>query len=928
MRKTFLLVLVVMFVLWGCKSHEKRKILIGFSQCMSNDLWRQTMIQEMKMAASLNPNVDLVIMDANEDSRRQVLQIDQLISKKVDILIISPNESLPITPIAVQAYKNGIPTIIIDRKIESDDFTAYIGADNFEIGKSVGLYIGNVFKGEGKILEIRGLDGSSPAADRHNGFIAGLSNFPKLQVIYSANGQWLQDKAMNIAQSAFAKDSFNIVFGQNDVMAYGARIIANKKGLNSIFIVGIDALPELGLNLVDQGQLQASFIYPTGGIKAIDLALDILEKRPFSKINYLSTSVVDATNVKVIKLQQEQVLSYQQIIEKQIGRISEQLQRFNNQRTLLNIVGISLILLVFLAVALFYFYFVSKRKNYELEQKNNAILNQKELLEKQNLQILEMNQKVESATQAKLRFFTNISHEIRTPLTLINAPLHKISKELPASYGYLHADLKMVQRNADRLLTLINQLMDFRKLELGMVDLSVSETDIVLLVSEVYKAFQPLARQKNISFGISNDQKSQLIWVDVDKINKVLFNVVSNAFKFTPENGQIKIHVATKQNEFVEIQVSDTGPGITPGKEQQIFERFFQQKEHRHMGTGIGLSLTKEFLDLHSGKIAVKNRLSCGSCFEITLKKGKSHFSDEELVSQHTIDYEAIKPVLSDARASDKVILNHTRISGISKTVMIVEDDSELRSFINRNLAPDYFIIEAKDGLDALEILKVEQPDLILTDVMMPEIDGIELTKRVKSSLTTSHIPIIMLTARTSQEQKIEGIENGADAYIEKPFNLDYLNIRIKKLLESRDSLQQYFQSHLKIPLEEINSYNSLDKNFLAKIESIMGSNYQNSEFSVEEFGDLLSISRIHLYRKIKALTGLSPIDYVNKYRLKRSRELLGNETNNIIGVAFEVGYSSAAYFSKKFRDEFNMTPTEYIKSCRDPESKDQKNKL
>ena len=892
---------------------------------MSNDLWRQTMIQEMKMAASLYPNIDLVIMDANEDNQRQVYQIDQLIDKKIDVLIISPNESQPVTPAAVLAYKSGIPTIIIDRKIESDQFTAYVGADNFEIGKNVGQYIGNVFKGQGRILEIRGLDGSSPAQDRHNGFIAGLSDFPNLKVIASANGQWLQNKAMNIAQSAFAKDSINIVFGQNDVMAYGARIIADKLGLNDLFIVGIDALPQLGLNLVDQGKLQASFIYPTGGIKAIDLALDILAKRPFSKMNYLNTSVVDASNVKIIKLQQEQVLSYQQIIEKQIGRISEQLQRFNNQHTLLNILGISLILLVFLAVALFYSYFVSKRKNHELEQKNNAILQQKELLEKQNLQILEMNQKVESATQAKLRFFTNISHEIRTPLTLINAPLNKISQELPPSFGYLHADLSMIQRNADRLLTLINQLMDFRKLELGMADLAVSETDIVLVVSEVYKAFQPLARQKNISFGISNDQKSQLVWVDVDKINKVLFNVISNAFKFTPENGRIKIHVSSKHNDFVEIQVRDTGPGIAPGKEEQIFERFFQQKEHRHMGTGIGLSLTKEFLDLHAGNISVKNILPNGSCFVITLKKGKSHFSEEQFTGQQTIDYKAIKPVLSVTSELENVSSNQVMVRGISKTIMIVEDDSELRGFINKNLSNDYFIIEAKDGLDALEILKVEQPDLILTDVMMPEIDGIELTKRLKSSLTTSHIPIVMLTARTSREQKIEGIENGADAYIEKPFNLDYLNIRIKKLLESRDALQQYFQSHLKVPMEEIGTYNSLDKVFLSKIESVMGSNYHNSEFSVEEFGDLLSISRIHLYRKIKALTGLSPIDYVNKYRLKRSRELLCNETNNIIGVALEVGYSSAAYFSKKFRDEFGMTPTEYIKSCKDVNKKDQK---
>ncbi len=919
MGRALLLLLISLFSLSACKTNEARKIVIGFSQCTSNDLWRQTMNQEMKMCASFYPNVELIIEDANGDSRKQVLQIGQLITKRVDVLIISPNESQPVTQIAVQAFNKGTPTIIIDRQIESDKFTAYIGADNYEIGKSIGLYIGNVFNGKGEILEIRGLDGSSPATDRHLGFMSGISNFPDLKVISSYDGHWMEENAKKIAQDAFSTQKFNIVFGHNDVMAYGARKIAAQLGKDSIFIVGIDALPKLGLDLVDQGKLQASFIYPTGGIKAIDLAMNILEKKPISKINYLSTSVVDASNVKVIKLQQEQVNSFQLMIEKQIDRISKQLLLFNNQHTLLNIFGISLILLVVFALALFYSYQITNRKNHELEQKNEAIRLQKELLENQNFQIREMNQKVEAATQAKIRFFTNISHEIRTPLTLINAPLKNITKKLPDSFGYLHADLNMIQRNSDRLLRLINQLMDFRKLELGKVDLAVSEQDIVGMVTEIHKAFYPLAKEKNIAFGLTTDQKSQLLWFDVEMIDKVIFNVVSNAFKFTPENGQIHIHITSEQRDNVEIKVSDTGPGIAKGNEEKIFERFYQQKEHRHMGTGIGLSLTKEFLDLHSGKIEVINEIPSGCCFTITLKQGKSHFNSEQLSLQTLGQFSVSKPILADIPGSDSGIQPNVSNNGQSKTVLIVEDDPELRRFIRRNLDADYEILEAKDGLEALEIIKIEQPDLLLTDVAMPEMDGIELTKQLKSSMTTCHIPVIMLTARTSQDQKIEGIETGADDYIEKPFNLDYLKVRIKKILETRGILQHYFQTHLEVPQEEVIHYKSLDKKFLTNIESVLESNYKNCEFSVEEFGDLVSISRIHLYRKIKALTGLSPIDYINKFRLMRSKELLRTESNNIVGIALEVGYSSAAYFSKKFRDEFGMTPSEYIKSTKSP---------
>ncbi len=694
------IVLFLLFLLsfWGCQPREK-KIVIGFSQCMTNDLWRQTMIQDMKMAASLYPNVELIIKDAGENSQRQIEQIRELSSLNVDLLIISPNESQPITSPAVEAYQRGIPTIIVDRKIESDLYTAYIGADNFEIGKSVGVYIGNVFKGKGKILEIRGLDGSSPAEERHKGFLEALTRFPDMKVVSSFDGKWQHETAMKMAIPAFRENNYNIVFGHNDVMAYGARRAADTLGLDSIFIVGIDALPQLGFSWVEQGKLQASFIYPTGGVKAIETALDILAKRPFSRVNYLNTSVVDISNAKVLKLQQEQVVSYQQVMEKQMARISDQMIKYDNQRTILNIILISFFLLIGFAAALFYSYYITNKKNHELEQKNNAIRQQKELLESQNIQILEMNQKVEAATQAKLRFFTNISHEIRTPLTLINAPLQNVMSRLPETYGYLHSELRMIQRNSERLLRLINQLMDFRKLEWGMTDLVVTESDVVLLVTEIYKAFQPLANQKNITFGFTTDQKKEMMWFDLDKIDKVIFNVLSNAFKFTPDDGRISIHVVTKQSDFTEIRVSDSGPGITFGKENQIFERFFQQREHRHQGTGIGLSLSKEFMDLHHGEIIASNLPAGGSCFIIRLRKGKAHFLPEELSLQTVEDYKISAPILEETVLSDHQLPEQEKKNHAAKTDLIVEDDPDLQSYLKSCLAEDYVLLQAVDGI-------------------------------------------------------------------------------------------------------------------------------------------------------------------------------------------------------------------------------------
>ncbi|MGQ1890087.1 hybrid sensor histidine kinase/response regulator transcription factor [Thermophagus sp. OGC60D27] len=896
----------------GCKQNRKEVFHIGFSQC-AKDEWRETMNKEMVMTASLYPDIELTILNADGNTKRQEHQIRQFLNQKVDLLIISPNESKPITPIAEEAYLSGIPTIIIDRKINSDLYTAYIGADNYQIGKDVASYIANIFKGKGRILEIRGRDGSSPALERHRGFIEILKHFPELKITESVEGMWLPDVAAQKSQIAFKNNSFDIVFGHNDVMAQSAKKVAESLSIENLFVVGIDALPNLGMELVEQGILHASFIYPTGGKKAIEIARNILIGQPFQKQNILGTSVVDSSNVTVLRLQTDQVLAFQDILNHQTKRIQEQEKQFDNQRSLLHVALISLFLLIVLSLWLAYYYYMLHKRNEELSQKNIAIERQKKQLQSQNRQIRQMNLEVKRASQAKLNFFTNISHEFRTPLTLIQAPLNEIlsTPEIERNQAIKY-NLLLVKQNSDRLLRLINQLMDFRKMDSGKLKLNISKVNLFQFIQDIYKAFIPLARQKNIDFSFNCSQQNVEVWMDVDKIDKVLFNVLSNAFKFTSENGIIKITAYIQEDNNVRVEVSDTGCGIPANKKQRIFEPFYQQKEHLSTGTGIGLSLSKSFIKLHKGQITVRDNYPKGSIFTIIFPKGEEYKKldeEEKIRNLDKIDLPAVSQ--QDEVTKSLVVYNSTN----KPFLLIVEDDEPLKSYLLSLLSPYYNIKTASNGNLALKIISEKHPDLILTDIMMPVMNGIELTSQLKNNLETSHIPIIMLTAKVEQDQKTEGIEIGADAYIEKPFDPKYLKVRIKKLIEGRETLKKYYQQNIiNLDIGTINeSISPIDQKFLSKLHRTLEENFSDPNFSVEKLSAIMGLSRIHLYRKMKALTNYTPTDYIGKFRLYKALKKLKDQKCNISGIALDVGFTSPAYFTKKFKEEFGQTPSDII---------------
>jgi signal transduction histidine kinase/DNA-binding response OmpR family regulator len=909
----FLFIILISVLLSACNENKQKTFHIGFSQC-AMDEWRKTMNEEMVMTAALYPDIELTILNARENSQQQQIQIQELINNKVDLLIISPNESDPITAIAEKAFEQGIPTIIIDRKINSEKYTAFIGANNYQIGRDVATYIAKVHNGKGRILEIRGMDGSSPARERHNGFFDVLKNYPNLNVVASMDGKWVAENAREVAEQVFREEQVDIVFGHNDVMARSAREVANKMGIENLFVVGIDALPSLGMKLVEEGVLQASFIYPTGGKKAIEIARAILTGKPFDKQNILGTSVVDSSNVTVLRLQLEQVIAFQDILVKQTSRIRKQEQQFKDQRTLLHIALISLALLIILSLWLAYYYTMIRRRNSQLAHKNEAIEKQKEQLEKQNEQIRKMNKQVEQATQAKLGFFTNISHELRTPLTLIQAPVNELISMLNNSENSVSTTLKeslnLIKQNTDRLLRLINQLMDFRKMDTGKINLNISQTHLHEVTENIYKAFLPLARQKKINFVIESTDKDELVWIDIDKIDKVIFNLLSNAFKFTPHKGKIMLKTFINEADKIIIEVSDSGPGIPIEKQQEIFQPFYQQKHHRSMGTGIGLSLSKGFVEKHNGSIEVESDGEYGSLFRVIIPRGKEFEGQQNLVKQ-------MPQIPHPGENEIEEIITEKAWKDYEKKpqLLIVEDDEQLKHYLIKLLKQTYDVKSASNGKEALTMIEKQQPELILTDIMMPEMDGIELTESLKQNMETSHIPIIMLTAKAGLEEKIQGIETGADAYIEKPFDPNYLSVRIKKLIETRKKLKIQYQNNIAAigQSENLDNITTVDQKFLSKLQRILQEHYTNPEFSVEDLSHEIGLSRIHLYRKMKALTDFSPSEYIGKFRLHKAKQILEQQRGNISGVAMDVGFTSPAYFSKKFREEFGKTPSAFI---------------
>ena len=522
----------------------------------------------------------------------------------------------------------------------------------------------------------------------------------------------------------------------------------------------------------------------------------------------------------------------------------------------------------------------------------------RQMLERQKHN-MEIKQQLEM-DEAKMRFFTNVSHDLRTPLSLIITPLEKL---LGSERGKdIQDDLKLIYRNATTLLDEVNQLLDFRKLDQQKAQLSLSYGDLADFVKEICTHFEPLAQKHSIALHLQVPTSGIKLGFDRDKMQRIMFNLLSNAIKYNRENGSItvvidKIRTFQKEN-HVRITVADSGIGIKEENKKKIFDRFFQVQHSNttYMGSGIGLHIVKEYVSLHGGEITVDDNHPNGSVFTILLP----------LVQMEQISVPENKETKIEENR-----LTHPNVERQDVSLLVVEDNDDFRTFLANCLKEHYQVFEANNGEKALEILAREQVSIVISDVMMPVMDGIELCRKIKTDIRYSHIPIILLTARTAEEHILDGLKEGADEYVTKPFNLDILLLRIHKLLEWSQRNYEKFNT-IDISPSEI-TVSTLDEQLIEKAIRIVEENMDNSEFSVEEFSETLGISRSGLYKKLMQITGKSPLEFIRILRLKRGKKLLEDNRQNISQVAYQVGLSPKQ-FAKFFKEEFGYLPSEYKK--------------
>lgn len=566
-------------------------------------------------------------------------------------------------------------------------------------------------------------------------------------------------------------------------------------------------------------------------------------------------------------------------------------------------------------------------------------------LQQKTRQLEDQSEKLKELDKAKSRFFANISHEFRTPLTLILGPLDQVrtlSKDPETTKR-----VGLARRNAQRLLGLINQLLDLSKFESGKMKLRASQTDLVLFLKSFLEPFEAAARQQQLELNISTAETSIPLYFDPEKLEKVVGNLLSNAFKFTPPGGRITVSVTRcpkdgsdgepeggpRDNKryaegYVTVSVKDTGCGIPGEHLEHIFDRFYQADttaEHHQKGSGIGLALAKELVELHHGELTVQSSVgeAGGSEFIVTLPMGRSHLSAGEVMEGGNASPEQTEtpPLPPDGVEGPLEVEDAGELTGGSEIgevdkhiILVVEDNADLRHYIRSSLEPDFDVIEAKDGEEGIERAKAVIPDLVVSDIMMPGVDGYELCRVVKSDVSTSHIPVILLTARASEESIVEGLETGADDYVTKPFNTRVLRARIGNLIELRRQLQISLSREMVLQPARM-TMSTMDREFLNDLQAVLEKNLSDPDFNVEELSKRLYMSRTTVYRKIQALSGETPTDFIRYFRLKRAAQLLKSNFGSVTEVAFEVGFNSRAYFTKCFKEQFHQLPSEYVSS-------------
>lgn len=904
-NRLILYIMISLLVVPMCACKEEKHYRIGISQCSQDD-WRRKMNDEIYREIMFHPEAEVEIRSADDSNEKQIADIQYFVDNGFDIIIAAPNEADAITPVIKEVYEAGIPVIVFDRNINGDTYTAMQGVDNYGIGGAAARYAHNLVGDGGKVIEIYGLTGSTPAIERHNGFADGAKEMG-FDVIACRFGNWNYEDAALVADSLL--DCFpdvDLIFAHNDRMAIAASEMARKRNI-AVRVIGIDAVPEIGIKAVANGVIDATFLYPTEGYELIRKALTILNGEPYEKESLLpASSAVDKSNADILLLQNESLKEETAKIKLLKSQVDDYWSRHSAQTTLFYAA-------IAIVVLLFGFVFMLLRAFWQHKRHQKVLVEQNKLLAQQRDTEKTLNEQLNIATQSKLVFFTNVSHDLRTPLTLIAEPVEQLE-----AADYLtpqhHALIKIASKNVKILRRLINQILDFRKYENGKLLVNLTEVHIADVIRDWTESFAAVARKREIKLTIDIlIESSVTLAIDTEKIERVFFNLMSNAFKYTSDNGRIHMVCTCDDNRLV-FSVEDTGQGIAVEDIGNIFDRFYQVDKIHPNGSGIGLSLAKAFVELHGGSIDVESVLGKGSKFTVSLPV--RHVSTTaDLNINRTISDADVNVELGD------IELESDKDADGKPLLLIIDDNTDIRKMIRELLSAEYRVIEAHNGKDGIRLASKYVPDLIICDVMMPVMDGLECCRRIKNEITTSHIPVLMLTACSMDEQRIQGYESGADGYLSKPFNSKMLRMRCENLIENRKRIKNLWESgnDINAPKSDVKkepvalsaSQSDIDSEFYARFVALVNDELGNAELNIDALAAKMGIGRSQFYRKIKALTNYSPVELLRKIRLTKAREMLSTTDKSISEIAYEVGFSAPAYFTRVFREMFGESPSE-----------------
>ncbi len=931
MRRSFLpYIITILCSLFLCSCTNQKQYKIGVSQC-SDDDWRRKLNEELGREILFHPEATIEIRSARDDNATQIADIRYFLDNDFDIIIAAPNEADAITPIITEAYRGGTPVIIFDRNVNGNEYTAFQGADNEAIGRAAAEYMRKLAGDNARILEIEGLMASTPAIERSKGF---HSNLGSMKVVVHKDAGWTYEKAAVVADSLLnLYPDVDAIFAHNDRMAMAAADVARRKGMD-VKVVGVDAAPEIGLKAVADHQIDATFIYPSEGHRLIRTALSILNNEPYDTVLMLpALPVVDRSNADLL-ISQNQVLGEEtdrlEMLKRQLDLYWSQ---HNAQRTFIYAAIVILVLLLVIMYMLLRAYWSHKHHQEALMAQNNQLARQKlqleqkkqqleeqtiqlaqmnEQLKEQTVQLEQMNEQLNAATQSKLMFFTNVSHDLRTPLTLIAEPVAQLAAADNLT-PHQHTMAAMANKNVRILRRLINQVLDFRKYENGAMDVNLTEVDFGATAREWVESFNTLARERDIHLNIDIPAEPMLLALDAEKMERVVFNLLSNAFKYTPANGTITFH-ADLSDGHLNFFVRDTGDGIALADQARIFDRFFMVDRVHSSGSGIGLSVAKAFVDLHGGTISLESAPGQGTTFTVSLPV--RHVEKCEDAVTHSITAEDVGAELGST-TQEAVRLDDSKL-----LALVIDDNEDIRRMVAALLGDKYNVIQAADGADGLRAAAKYVPDIVISDVMMPGMDGLECCRRIKDEVSTSHIPVLLLTACALDEQRADGYRSGADGYVSKPFSAEVLLARCESLIDNRRRIRNLYTASDTTPApagadptqavvgaEPVRA--DIDNDFYNRFLAYVHKNLSDCDLAVDAIAGELGLGRSQLYRKIKALTNYSPVELIRNIRLKEARRLLTTTDLSISEIAYEVGFSTPTYFTKCFREAYNETPTD-----------------